>query len=328
MLWKISGLLLTYAVSFRLCYLLSPMRFLKNTLLAALLLVSPVVGQAQKAAARPAKSTSNSNPAPANALLWEISGKGLAAPSYVFGTMHLICPADLRVSEPLKQAFGNTRQLVLELDTDDPDLMAQMQARMMMTGGQQLQQLLSPADYASVGAYLQSKAGIPIDKVSSFKPFILSSMLYPALLGCAPASYEGTFTQMAQDQKKEVLGLETVQDQMGIFEKIPYAEQGKMLADMVNKEAEARAETQQMVALYKAQNVEELRTMTTKSMFGFQQYEDMLVNTRNQNWIAPISRLAAAQPTFFAVGAAHLGGPKGVLALLRQQGYQVRPVAQ
>ena len=97
---------------------------------------------------------------------------------------------------------------------------------------------------------------------------------------------------------------------------------------MVNQEVAAKQELQQMMTLYKAQDVEQLHTLTSKSLFGFQKYEDLLVDSRNQRWIAGIGRYAAAKPTFFAVGAAHLGGPKGVLALLRQQGYQVRPVVQ
>ncbi|MBC8082208.1 MAG: TraB/GumN family protein [Hymenobacter sp.] len=297
----------------------------KKIMLLAALAAASFTTQAQKAARQKdagAMSTAT------NALLWEISGNSLARPSYVYGTIHLVCPADLRVSEQLKQAFGKAQQVVMELDMDSPTMAQEMQSDVLMSGGQNLQQLLSAADYAAVGNYLQANTRLPIEKVGGVKPFILSSMLYPALLGCTPASYEATFVKMAQEQQKEVLGLETVREQLGFFDQIPYAEQSKMLADMVNQEAAAKQEFQQMMTLYKAQDVEQLRALTSKSMFGFQQYEDLLLNSRNQRWIAGISQLATAKPTFFAVGAAHLGGPKGVLALLRQAGYQVRPVAQ
>ncbi|MBO0357082.1 TraB/GumN family protein [Hymenobacter sp. BT186] len=300
----------------------------KITLLAVLALTS-FTTQAQKVSRKTAATATTKQTAPAaNSLLWEISGKNLAQPSFLYGTIHLVCPADLQVSEPLKQAFGKTQQVVMELDMDSPTMMQEMQSDMLMKDGQNLQKLLSGPDYTAVGNYLQAKAGLPIDKVGAVKPFILSSMLYPALLDCKPASYEATFVQMAQEQKKEVLGLETVQEQLGLFDKIPYGEQSKMLADMVNKEAEAKQELQQMLALYKTQNVEQLHSLTASSMFNFQQYEDLLLDSRNQHWIAGISQYATAKPTFFAVGAAHLGGPKGVLALLRQQGYQVKAVVQ
>ncbi|HEX8427293.1 TraB/GumN family protein [Hymenobacter sp.] len=300
----------------------------KLTLLAALLLTS-FATQAQKvvkkAAAKPEASVAA---AATNTLLWEISGKGLTQPSYLYGTIHLVCPADMQMSDQLKQAFGKTQQVVMELDMDSPTMMQEMQSDMLMSGGQNLQQLLSAADYTAVGNYLQANTKLPIDKVGAVKPFILSSMLYPVLLGCTPASYEVTFVKMAQEAKKEVLGLETVQEQLGLFDKIPYAEQSKMLADMVNQEVAAKQELQQMMTLYKAQDVEQLHNLTSKSLFGFQKYEDLLLDSRNQRWIAGITRYATAKPTFFAVGAAHLGGPKGVLALLRQQGYQIRPVVQ
>ncbi|WP_375436771.1 TraB/GumN family protein [uncultured Hymenobacter sp.] len=281
--------------------------------------------QAQKQAGKADNGLLNPS---AHSLLWEISGKGLAQPSYMYGTVHLVCPADMRMSDQLKQTFGKTQQVVMELDMDSPTMAQEMQRNVLMSDGQNLQQLLSASDYTAVGKYLRANTKLPIETVGAVKPFILSSMLYPVLLGCTPASYEATFVKMAQEEKKEVLGLETVQEQLGFFDQIPYADQSKMLADMVNQEAAAKQELQQMMVLYKAQDVEQLHTLTSKSLFGFQKYEDLLIDSRNQRWIAGIGRYATAKPTFFAIGAAHLGGPKGVLALLRQQGYQVRPVAQ
>lgn len=298
------------------------MQFLRNTALAAALLLAGLPASAQK------KTTAKAATAAAatNSLLWEVSGKGLSTPSYVFGTIHMICPTDLQMAESVKQAVTKSKQVVLELDMDDPNMAQQAQAGMLMSDGQTLQTLLSPADYTRLGAYLQAKAGLPIDKVGAVKPFLLGSLLLPAVLGCTPASYESAFVKMAQEQKKEVLGLETMQDQLGIFDKIPYAEQTKMLTDMVSKEAEMKQEMQTLLNLYKTQQVEALHDMSKNSLFGFTKYNDLLLDNRNQRWIAGIEKMAASQPTFFAVGAAHLGGPKGVLALLRQQGYQVRPV--
>lgn len=306
------------------------MTMFRTLLLAGTLALTSLSTQAQKTKikTKAADKASATAPAPANSLLWEVSGKGLAQPSYIYGTIHLICPQDLQVTEPMKRAFSSSKQVVMELDMDSPTMMQEMQAGMMMTDGQTLEKLLPAADYARVGDYLKAKAGMPIAQLGMLKPFVVSSILYPALLGCTPASYETTFVKLAQEQHKEITGLETVQEQMGFFDKIPYAVQSKMLTDMVTKEAEAQREFQQLLTLYKAQNVEELRTMSTKSSFGFQEYEQLLLDGRNQQWIARIEKQATAQPTFFAVGAAHLGGSQGVLNLLRQQGYRVTPVLQ
>ncbi|WP_426493254.1 TraB/GumN family protein [Hymenobacter sp. 102] len=304
------------------------MTMFRTLLLAGALAFTSLSTQAQKTKIKTKTADKPATAAAANSLLWEVSGKGLAQPSYIYGTIHLICPQDLQVTEPMKRAFGSSKQVVMELDMDSPTMMQEMQAGMMMTDGQTLEKLLPAADYTRVGDYLKAKAGIPIAQLGMLKPFIVTSIMYPALLGCTPASYETTFVKLAQEQHKEVTGLESVQEQMGFFDKIPYAVQSKMLADMVTKEAEAKQEFQQLLTLYKAQNIEELRTVSSKSSFGFQEYEQLLLDGRNQQWIARIEKQAAAQPTFFAVGAAHLGGTQGVLNLLRQQGYSVKPVLQ
>ena len=303
------------------------MTMFRTLLLAGTLTLTALSTQAQKTKIK--TKTADKAPAAAasaNSLLWEVSGKGLAQPSYIYGTIHMICPQDLQVTEPMKRAFGSSKQVVMELDMDSPTMMQEMQAGMLMTDGQTLEKLMPAADYTRVSDYLKTKAGVPIAQVGMLKPFIVSSILYPALLGCTPASYEAAFMKLAQEQHKEITGLETVQEQMGFFDKIPYAVQSKMLADMVVKEADAQREFQQMLTLYKAQNVEELHTQTSQSSFGFKEYEQILLDGRNQQWIARMEQQAAAQPTFFAVGAAHLGGYQGVLSLLRQRGYQVVPV--
>lgn len=265
---------------------------------------------------------------PANpaALLWKISGRGLRQPSYLFGTIHLMCAQDVRLSEPVRRAFSSSRQVVMELDMDSPTIQQEMQASMKMRNGQTLQKLLKARDYARVRHYLKTKADIPIAQVGMLKPFLVSSLLYSNLVGCSPISYESVLVKLAQEQHKEITGLETAQEQMGFFDKIPYAVQSRLLANLVKREAEARQEFQQLVALYKAQDIEALRAVTTQSAFSFPGYDKMLLDDRNQRWVGAITRQAALEPTFFAVGAAHLAGPYGLLQLLRQQGYQVRPV--
>ena len=55
-------------------------------------------------------------------LLWQITGPGISKPSYVYGTIHLICPQDIIVSTELRARFYSTKQLYLELDMDDPGI--------------------------------------------------------------------------------------------------------------------------------------------------------------------------------------------------------------
>jgi len=101
----------------------------------------------------------------------------------------------------------------------------------------------------------------------------------------------------------------------------------QQLVEMVRKQDEATKEFQQLVTLYKAQDIEHLVENMDKSQFGdIKGFEELLLTNRNANWIPIIEQAVNNKPTFIAVGAAHLGGAKGVISLLRKKGYSVTAV--
>lgn len=263
------------------------------------------------------------------ALLYEVAGPGLAKPSYLYGTFHLICPADLQITDPIKKAIGDAQQVYLELDMDDPAMMANMQKAVMMSGGKTIKDLLSPDDYTVLDNYLKQKMGMGLTQMGMFKPIGIMSMMYMTMLPCQPASYDMTFAQMAATDKKEVFGLETLEAEMAALDKIPLAEQLKGLVDMAKNPEEAKKEFSEMIDIYKAHDLDKLMgTMKTSKFSGgdFSQFEESLLGERNANWIPVIEKAAKEKPTFFAFGAGHLGNEKGVVNLLRKKGYTVKPV--
>ncbi len=259
-------------------------------------------------------------------LLWEVSGNGLTKPSYVYGTIHMICPNDYFMTDSTKAAFKKTEQVYLELDMDDPTLMSKMMQLMMLTNGKKMKDYLKPEEYMLLSDYFKAKMGANLDQMGGMKPFALMSMLYTTLLSCQPQSYELVFTQMASSAKKEVLGLETVELQMGVFDQIPYEKQAGLLADMVRKKDESTKEFGEMVTLYKKQDLEGLLKLMDNSEWDFNGYEDILLANRNTAWVPIMEKAMKSKSTFFAVGAGHLGGAKGVLQLLKKQGYTVKAV--
>ncbi len=256
-------------------------------------------------------------------LLWKVSGNGLEQPSYLFGTIHLICSKDFRTSDSLLSKLTESQQLILELDMDDPTMMLIMQQNMFMKNGQKIQELLNEKEVRVIDNYFKDSLGMNIAIFANAKPFILMSLMYSKLLGCTPESYELFLTQRAEQQKKEILGLETVSEQMAIFDSIPYQLQAKMLLDIIRDAPKAQVEFRKMVELYQKQDVEGLLKMTDSSQFDFSAYESILLNDRNKRWIAKIERYIKLKPSFIAVGAAHLGGERGILSLLRKQGYTI-----
>ncbi|MGV3602346.1 MAG: TraB/GumN family protein [Dyadobacter fermentans] len=261
-----------------------------------------------------------------NSLLWEISGRGLAKPSYLFGTIHLICPTDFSISDSLKSTLARTQQVALEMDMDDPGMMAGMMKTMNMTDGNELKKLVTASEYERLNRFFTDSVHVGLAMFERAKPFILMGPLFNALLDCQPQSYEMALVELAGKQKSEVIGIETLEEQMAIFDTIPYKDQAKMLLTLIDSLPSAKKEFRSLVALYKMQDISKLYDLTMKSDFGMDGNEEVMLFARNQKWIPRIRRIASAKPTFFAVGAAHLGGERGVIALLRKEGFQVRAV--
>lgn len=113
---------------------------------------------------------------------------------------------------------------------------------------------------------------------------------------------------------------------MAVFDSIPYADQAKMLVTLMDSLPQARQEFSKMVEVYKKQDLAGLYSMTLESDFEMENQQEVLLTSRNKRWIPIIEKQVAEKPTFVAVGAAHLGGEEGVIALLRKQGFSVVPV--
>ncbi len=260
-------------------------------------------------------------------LLYEISGNGLSQPSYLYGTIHIICKDDFVMTEATKQKFSEAQQVYLELDMDDPKMMPEMMKSMYMTDGSTIKSLLSEPDYQKVSQFFKDTLKMNIGTMDKMKPFVLSSMTIPKLIACPSQSYEETFVKMAKNENKEVLGLETVQEQFGALEKMGLKKQADlMLVKMVENWNDGKQEIKKLISDYKNQDIEALFEDMAKSKTMDAEFENDLLITRNQNWIPKIQQIAREKPTFFAVGAGHLGGKKGVLALLKNAGFTVKAV--
>lgn len=263
------------------------------------------------------------------ALLYKISGKEMAEPSYLYGTIHLICQSDFTVAPTTKSAFDNADKLIMELDMDDPAMMQSMQANVMHPEGLKISSGLTSEQAAKLDDFFKSTMGVGLPAFDSLRPFVVSGMLMTAQMECGqqPASFEGYFTQQAMMQQKPIEGLESVEFQFGVFEQIPHADQVQWLADALEDEAGAKAELQRMIDLYKAEDINGLYGMFTE-MEEYAEYKEVLLDQRNFAWQDALdTELQAEGSEFIAVGAGHLGGKAGIINLLRERGYTVEPVS-
>lgn len=262
--------------------------------------------------------------APKSSLLWEISGKGLQHPSYLFGTFHIMCKGDFTVSGVLENKIKTSEQFYGEIDLDQPNLQAGMMAKMMMQG-KTLQSLLGE-DYKKNSEKFQSITGMSMAMMNNFKPFLALSFLALNSTQCKETVQPETeFVAVAKQNHIPIRGLETIDDQMNAIDKEPIDSQINELKKIVSNFDSVKTMMSQLMTVYKARNIDSLFSFM-KSTGANEDFETELLDKRNNKWIPIIEKAIAEKPTFFAVGAGHLGGPEGVISLLRKQGYRLTPV--
>ena len=259
-------------------------------------------------------------------LLWKISGNGLKKPSYLFGTIHLTCDTSLDANT--LNALETTEQLYLELDMDDKSIQMKLMKLMMMKDGAKLSTLLSPEDFKILDEFMKKNLNMSAKLFDSFKPFMISSMLFPKMLDCKSQSVESELMKITKEQNEEVFGLEKVEDQMKVFDAIPYQDQADELLKTIKDDLKKdKKEMNEMMTIYQNKDIEGMLKMMDDSDNKItSENQDVLLNNRNKNWIPIMVKTMKDKATFFGVGAGHLAGEEGVIKLLRKQGYKVEAV--
>ena len=263
-----------------------------------------------------------------NTLLWEVSGKGLNHPCFLFGTFHLMCKGDINFSSQLKEAVKASDEMYMELDMDDPSILLGGMLYMNMTGGKKLSDLYTPEEYRKLQAYFTDSLNMPMMLLQRAKPYFLVALLYPKMINCPSlAGVEEELLRIAKENKKEIKGLETMQFQASVFDSIPYEWQAKELLKNIDSFSFYKKEFDEMILLYKNQQLDSMQNMLAKSEFGSEKYEDLLLKDRNKRWVEELKEIMKNKSVFVAVGAGHLTGEYGLISLLKKEGYTVEPLA-
>ncbi len=262
-----------------------------------------------------------------NTLLWEVSGKGLQKPSFIFGTFHLLCKQDIHFSDQLKKAVKFSDEIYMELDMDDPSTMLSGMLYMNMRGDTTLADLYTDKEYTRLKKYFSDTLKMPLALLQKAKPYFLVALLYPRMMNCSsPAGVEQELVKLAKEDKKEIQGLETMQFQASVFDSIPYQWQANELLKNIDSFSVDKKEFQTMLDFYKNQQMDSIKTMLGKSEIGSDKYDDLLLNDRNKKWVKKLDSIMKKENVFVAVGAGHLVGDYGLISLLKKQGYKVEPL--
>ncbi len=259
-------------------------------------------------------------------LLWKISGTG-AAPSYLFGTIHIEDPRVLALPAVVEEALNRSTSLILEADLDLTSI-GGIATKMVLTDGQTLRGILGPPLYREVEQLLERR-GIPAVLTNTFKPWAAAVLL------STPASSSGVFLDrklylLAQQARKPIYGIETLDEQLALFDGLSGRNQIQLVRDAVAQHAQLPELIESLTRAYLRRDLAELVTLTESIQSPDQHTADTvklrLITERNGIMVKRILTRLQEGGVFIAVGALHLPGDDGILRRLAARGLQLSAV--
>lgn len=288
---------------------------MKKYFTAALCLLGFAYGNAQDNKADNSKS-----------LLWKITGKKIKKPSYLLGTIHMVCQDDYLWTPAMEASLKKANEVCFEMDMDDPNMMMTVATGMIDASGKTLKDYFTTEQYAVIDKYVTDSLGMNIELFQQMKPIALQTLFATSAATCANTiSYESKIMEKAHQQKKEVTGLEEAAEQLALLDSLPTDSIVADIIETVTQGKEQKDEYAKLLAAYKHQDLSALYSLINESGENGMDLRKFLTN-RNEKWIVRMEERMEQKSIFFAVGAGHLWGEKGVIQLLKNEGYEVMPI--
>ncbi|MGF1500689.1 MAG: TraB/GumN family protein [Paracoccaceae bacterium] len=267
------------------------------------------------------------------------------APSYLLGTLHSTAAAARGLPAPVAEALDRARVLLVEISAEEK---ARMQARMtsdptfaFATGGPTLSERLGP-DVLPIARRALASRGVPLAIADRMKPALVVSMI--ALPACELANLrqgarvlDEAVIAIAETAGTPVQGLETVDAAFAAFDALSEAEMTQLLTDgfrAIDAEEDLRATLEELYAAERIAAIMEFNIWFSDSRDGgrdtrasAEALERTLLAERNRLWLPAILAEMSKGGVLVAVGALHMTGRHGLVALLRAKGYEVERVA-
>jgi uncharacterized protein YbaP (TraB family) len=230
----------------------------------------------------------------------------------------------------MRYAINQSDEVYLEVDISNIFEMIGAFGQMKMRDDTTLADLLNKEDYNKVKAFFETKSPLlPFMVVETLKPILAATTLSESSLSCETmTAMEQMISEEAEKNGKEIKGLETMSYQAGILDSIPYKLQAMELVRYIDNfnDSGGDKEFDELMDAYKKQDLAKLEELMMKSDVGVNSYTDILLFNRNRNWVEKLKSIFSQKTVVVAVGAGHLPGEKGVINLLRKEGYTVSPV--
>ena len=260
--------------------------------------------------------------------LWKVTGK--TGTVYLVGSVHMLTQDFYPLSKTLDDAFKESDLLVEEADLAEllaPQAQLLMLSRGMLPSNQSLDKVISAETFATVTKRVAA-LGLPIEPLKRFKPWSLALML--TQIEWQKAGFDGElgldrhFYDRARSEGTRVQGLETAEFQIAQLDGIPMDLQERMLAEALNDLDSEIASISTLTKAWKSGDAPTVERIVLQDMKKEPAIYERLLVARNRNWLPQIEALfARSGRAFVVVGAAHLIGPDGLIAMLKAKGYQL-----
>lgn len=259
-----------------------------------------------------------------NCLLWKISGKNLKEPSYLFGTIHITDERVFQFDSTFNAAFNSCDAYAMELLLDDIDKEDLSEAMLLKNG--KVTDYLDDAEEHVLDSVLNEKVGMGLFAFEKLKPFFIYSQLIQSEMSHDMGeALDMHLLTRARNEGKLTFGIEKPTEQFGAVDQITIEEQLDLIFKHIEESTTPENEMDEMIEAYLAADLQSLLELVTDTALPAKFNQAFLID-RNVVMAKRIIKISKAQPTFHAIGAAHLPGPNGVIALIRKKGYTVEPV--
>lgn len=258
-------------------------------------------------------------------LLLKISGNGLKHPSYLLGTMHVIHADSIPLLQRAIAILPQCKTYAMEIKVDNPTAILGMLDQMKIPDNKGLRDYLSKEEYASLSELFLEKRKVSLDLFDRFQPFFIEALMElgeSSLDSIEAVMMEAELEKVAKKKKLHIEGLETASQQLASLTKLSMESQIKSLKELIA--SPDSTQTVELTNLYLQNDAELIYSWLIRTMSA--EEKQFLLFERNERMCAHLIDLMKKKPTLAAIGAGHIGGESGVLALLRKKGYLIEDV--
>ncbi len=266
-------------------------------------------------------------------LLWEISNAHTNQKSYLYGTIHVQDQRVFAFGDSVMICFEHCQQYAGEIVVDNIDAKT-LAPQLLLPKGQSLKGLIGKSYFKKIKIHLRQhrmgRYGLVVNKI---KPFMVIALLSQANLPKENSLIlDDYLQQLARKKKMQVVGLESVAEQMDAVNKIPLEKQATMLKLTIDSLSNTKQDKdkgyEEMLKIYLDQDIEQLQAFAeSDDDDGLStEFVNHILLERNNRMAERVIGLIQSKKTFVGVGAAHLAGKEGIIALLKSKGYTLRPI--